>query len=380
MPGDSELLSELQNQITSLQDQVAQFASKQVQQKSFPWDTLILVIATTITGLSISDVVVGFLTPDSSKVVCFVPQSNGLDRDQVQYVNEFCHHALPISVNLTIALFVQGLLLVAFHFMWKLIVSGRIESYYSHVATMETLRDRKTGKYPDKNFEIAEFTQRQFGGKKFIVFSYFLKLLAQLLVIIGAVLVNVLVFEADSKFGIIFGCEDDVLGPLFENVTCSYSRFQYLSILSVVDYILLGVSILVIVYGIVVSVLKIKFNVNKDSAIFSYQSGIDSEFYVARFGQFKWFRCNDDLNLLLSNLFSTNAGFGKVLKSVQIESDLSDIFDSHLELPIAKAAEMAESGETDQRAETDQEATTSTGTYTTRNIMFVSNICLGKSS
>ena len=370
---DSQRLFELQNKIISLQEQIAQGASNEdsnqvtLDRKSFPWDTFILVIATIIAGLSISDVVAEFLKPDSSKVACFVNQSNGFDRDQVQYVNEFCHRALPSSVNLTIALFVQGLLLAAPHFVWKVIVGGRIDSYFSHVANLKTLHDRKTGKYPENNFGIVEYLQRQFGGncKRFIVVASLVKLMVQWFFMSGAIVVTATILQ-DSKFDVTFDCEDDGPDPLFENVTCSYSKLQYIFIVRIADYILLGLSWLVIPGGIVMS--QLKFNVeleNKNIAKFFYQSGIDSESYVVEFWQFIGLRCNDDLNLLLSNLFSTNAGLGKVLKSVQIESDLSDIFDSHLELPIATAAEMARSGETD---ETDQQAAG------TRNVMLVSNV------
>lgn len=335
-----EQFNELKHQIASLQGQ------KVLEQRSFPWDAFILVIATTIAGLSISDLVVEFLRPDSSKVVCFVPELN--NRDQVQYVNEFCHHALPFSVNLTIALFIQGLLLVAFHVAWKIIVRARIDSYFSHVATMETLRERRTGNYPDNNFDIVEYLQRQFGGKKFIVHFYLLKLVIQGLVIITAIVVNAIVFK---DYDITFECEDyrDSQDSLFENVTCSYSKFQYLSFLSIVDYCLLGLSLLVYVWAFYICLFKANVDLgHKCIAEFSYQSGIDGEFYSTSvwplYRGHRFLPIYDDMNILLSMLFSTNAGLGKLFKNVQIESDISDLFNSHLEIPIEEAAKIAKKG------------------------------------
>ena len=347
--GDDERFSDLKNQIASLQDWVVQSAlnsskHKVLEPKSFWWDAFILFIATTISGLSITDVLVEFLRPDSSKVACFV-HNESFNRDQVQYVNEFCHQDLPFSVNFTIYLFLQGLLLIVPHFAWKVIVRARIDSFYSHVTKMETLRDRRTGKYPDKNYYIVENMQKQFGGKKclmsLIAFFYLIKLIVQSLFIVIFSVITFAAFIHLKDSDITFNCGDNGPDPLFRNIKCSYSKFQYLFFLWIGDIILLLLSILVMILGFVF-VLKNDANLGHcDVSKFSYQSGIDSEFYVAKSWKFKLLLIYDDLNILLSMLSSTDAGVAQMYKSVQIESDMSHEFNSNLELSVSRAAEIA---------------------------------------
>jgi len=124
---------------------------------TLPWDTVILLIASTIVGLSVSDAIAEFLKPESSKVTCFVPTFNDLDRDQYQYVNEFCYNALPYTVNFSIALLIQGLLLIALHYFWRLVLSNRIQLCFTYISQIESIPryDKNTGKYTEKNIEIA---------------------------------------------------------------------------------------------------------------------------------------------------------------------------------------------------------------------------------
>ena len=341
---------DIESQMTKLESVVSALSPAKtdvLKRKTLPWDAVILLIASLLVGLSVSDVLVEFLKPEPSKVTCFVPTSNNLDRDQYQYVNEFCYHALPYSVNLTIALALQGLLLIALHYVWTLALSNRIHSYFAYVSKMESIPriNKNTGEYTEKNIEIVQYMRRQHKGKLFIVVSYLIKLVIQGLLVTGAIVFNATHFQ---EFDSTFTCNDSTNNhSLFENVTCSYSKLQYLSILNLVDYILLGISLITLIFGIYWCLLNDVTLAHKEIAEFGYQSGILGTHYINCFSiwkhwrnlinfvplyRFQWLPIKDDLHFLVFMLSLTNAELGKLFKDVQVFDDIFCMFHKDLEL------------------------------------------------
>ena len=312
-----------------------------LKRKTLPWDSIILLIATTIIGLSISDALIEFLKPESSKVSCFVPTSNELDRDQYQYVNEFCNHALPYSKNFTVALVMQGLLLIAFHYIWELSLSNRVHSCFAYVSEMESIPriDKNSGTYTERNTEIVQYIHRQLKGKYWIVVSYFMKMALQILLIIAAFVTNTHVFQG---FNTTFSCEDSTNRNLFENVTCSYSKLQYIHFLQVVDDVLLGVSLTALIIGLYWCTLCDVTLAHKEIARFGYHSGILGTHYINCFSKWntwipifykpKWLPLRNDLHFIVFMLSLTNAELGRLFKDVQVFDDIFCLFLKDLEV------------------------------------------------
>ena len=297
-----------------------------LEQKLFFWDNIIFYLASAILGLSVSNIVVDFLRPEPNAVTCF---SYVTDRDQAAYINNYCNDFLPFSENFVLALVIHGVLLLAPHYLWKVYFSARIDFFFTHAAKLGTLRDRDTGEYPHNNFNVVDYMHREFHERRDILIGYIMKLLTQLLVVILAISTTAGLFQ-DSDFKIRFDCphEDDEEDPIFRRVNCSYAKLRFVSILRITDYIFLALSMITIVYGLYWCLLRSHPELgHQETSQFCYDSCINSKYYISK----KWYRLQNDLHFLLVSLFSTNAGLGRVFKSIQIANDISQELSAHLE-------------------------------------------------
>lgn len=97
-----------------------------------------------------------------------------------------------------------------------------------------------------------------------------------------------------------------------------------------IDYGLLGISLLVLGYGLYwCSICRHPELEHEETSQFCYQFCINSKYYIAK--RWPWNRLKNDLDFLLVSLFATNAGLGRVFKSVQIANNISEELSAHLE-------------------------------------------------
>ena len=297
-----------------------------LESKLFFWDNIIFYLASAILGLSVSNIVVDFLRPEPNAVACF---TNVINRDQAAYVNNYCNDFLPFAENFVLALVIHGILLLAPHYLWKVYFSARIDFFFTHAAKLETLRDRDTGEYPHKNFSVVDYMHREFHERRDILIGYVMKLISQLIVAILAISTTAGLFQ-NHEFKIRFDCPhiDDEEDDMFGRVKCSYAKLRFVSVLRYADYIFLALSVIAMMYGLFWCLLKSHPELgHQETSQFCYASCINSKHYVHK----KRYRLTNDLHFLLVSLFSTNAGLGRVFKSVQIANDISQELSAHLE-------------------------------------------------
>jgi len=297
---------------------------KTLEQKLFFWDSILFYLATAILGLSVSNVVVDFLRPEPNAVSCFTPFN--YTRGQTDYVNNYCNEFLPSSENFSLALVSHGVLLLIPQYLWKAYFSARIDFFFSHAAKLETLRERNTGEYPNRNFNVVDYMHREFQERRDILVGYVVKLLSQWFIILCSLAISSVLF---TKFNIAFDCfYFEVTGLDHLMTRCSYSKLRFVSILRWIDYGLLGLSFLAILYGLWWCLLRSHPELgHQDISLFCYDSCINSKHYKGK----KWYRLKNDLHFLLVSLFATNAGLGRVFKSVQIANDIAHELSAHLE-------------------------------------------------
>ena len=316
-----------------------------LEPKLFFWDNLIFYLASAILGLSVSNIIVDFLRPEPNAVACFSPFNS---RDQAAYVNNYCNDFLPFAENFTLALVIHGVLLLLPHYLWKVYFSARMDFFFTHAAKLETLRDRNTGEYPHKNFNVVDYMHREFQERRDILIGYKLKLILQLFIAVVAIATTAGLFQ---DFAIQFYCSDaDDEDPVFNRVKCSYAKLRFVSILRWADYIFLGLSAGTIGYGLYWCLLKNHPELgHQETSQFCYDSCINSKHCETKKRWYhldlmlllnsvfldkakrKRYRLENDLHFLLVSLFSTNAGLGRVFKSVQVANDISQELNAHLE-------------------------------------------------
>ena len=291
--------------------------------KLFFWDNIIIYLASTILGLSVSNIIVDFVRPEPNMVVCYTPENVSLN--QAVFINNYCYEYLPSSENFTLALVIHGAAMLVPYYLWKAYFSARIDFFFTHAAKLETLRNRNTGEYPHKNLSVVDYLHTEFYERKGILIGYIIKLATQLLFVLLSISISAGVFQ---DFDIEFKCPKEEDHHLFPQVTCAYAKLRFISILRWVDYAILIVSLCVLSFGLYWCLKHSHTELAyKNVAQFCYHSCMNSKFYKAT----RCYCLNNDQHFLIMLLYATDAGLGRVFRSVQIVTRIRHELDAHFE-------------------------------------------------
>ena len=318
-------------EIPNLRQKVEEITSSSpnLKPKPFFWDRIIFSIASTMFVLSVTGIIFEFFESDENSLSCFSSLDN---RAQYTFINSYCHKYAPIVKYFPVALVLHAAALTVPHYLWMILFSAQFESFFSHAAKVETLLERDTGKYPQTNYAIIDYLQKEFRKKSIILSLYVAKLILQFLFTLIFVAANILIF-LDINFNIKFECYDDSEGSqLFDNVTCAYPRKLFINVLQVADYLLLAVAMTVLGFGLCWCLL---YNPSKEKIIakFYYDSCIDAKYYYKP--PKTWISClkiKNDFKFLLASLLTTDAGLRRVFKNILIDNIISQRFDGDMEL------------------------------------------------
>ena len=324
--GDNLGNNNLQDLILSVKEKEKpeEKSEKHLEPKLFVWDNIIFYLAYAILGLSAGNVIVDFTSPEPNTVVCYA--SYNVSRDQSDYINNYCYKHLPFTQIFPMALVIHGTALLVPYFFWNANFSARLEFFFTHAAQLKTLRERNTGEYPHKNFNVVNYMHREFHDRKGILIGYIIKLVAQLCIVLLAVFITSWIFQ---DFDIEFDCPKNGDHRYFGQVSCTYAKLQFISVLRWIDHALLGVAFLALLYGLYWCIIRSHPELGYESVSqFCYDSCINSRYYKPT----KWYRLSNDQQFLLLSLYATNAGLGRVYRSVQIASKIRHELDAHFEL------------------------------------------------
>ena len=143
---------------------------------------------------------------------------------------------------------------------------------------------------------------------------------------------NIILF-ADINTNITFQCSEDDEGSQLFDVTCAYPKKLYINVLQVFDYILLGVAVMVLIFGVCWCLLYNHPSAADKIAKFCYESSIDAKHYESSKKSLGWFRMKNDLGFLLASLSATNSGRGRIFKNVFVENINSRKFVVEKDIP-----------------------------------------------
>ena len=160
-------------------------SSPRIKPKSFYWDTIIFSLASAIIILSISEIIVDFFKSDENSVACYYDNNTFKNRDQYTYINSYCYKYLSQDKLFPLLLVAQAAFLIVPDRLWKAVFSIEFDSFFINAARVQILRERNTGQYPIKNYTIVHYLHREFACRKYILVSYFIKLLFQLIFVVG---------------------------------------------------------------------------------------------------------------------------------------------------------------------------------------------------
>ena len=316
-----------------------------IQQKDFFWDQLLFYVGSAILALTLLDISVEFLR-GSGGVVCFTPfQDGNFTRDQTAFVNSYCSQSLPLSEFYPIFIIVQGLLLLAPHYMWEALFRGYLDFFFSLVRDLDHLRNPKSGEYAERNVNIVKKLEAEFSSSQRGIFRYYVvKNFIQLAIALGSAALSLLLFQ---DFTTSFQCPrqgapDD--WPMTFNVTCVFTSLRILSVIRYADYALIIIVFIVTFYGLVWCIRRHTTELGyQEIALFAFTSGLPFEHFVfpspLRSQPYKERikvifspRIRNDLDFLLMRLFRADAGIGQVFKDIQIHKEMKHHLDQDHEL------------------------------------------------
>lgn len=322
-------------------------ATQQIEQKDFFWDHLLFYIGSAILALTALDISVEFLR-GSRGVICFTPYEDGnFTRDQAAFVNSYCSQSLPLTEYYPIFIIVQGILLLAPHYLWESLFRGYFDSFFGLVKQLDRLRDPKTGEYADRNINIVNKLEAEFSSNQRRIFIYYiLKLVFQLSIALISVALSESVF---LDFSTSFSCphaEIPTDWPLDSNLTCVFSSLRILSVIRYGDYALIAIGVSANIYGLLWCVSRHVTELGyRDVAKFAFTSGLSPESFVPssplkclhrscieRVGAIFSPGIRNDLDFILMRLFRADAGIGQAFKDIQIHNELKHHLDQDHEL------------------------------------------------
>ena len=331
------------------------------------WDLLIKVIATGMILLAAYDIF-AFLT--SAGVKCLTPDS--YNPDQSAFINGFCSEHTPVTDYFLFYVVAQALFIVGPHLLWQVWFSGRLSFFVALALTLDRHRDSKTGDYAPKNYVVAEQLLNAFHCKQHMFVFYVLKQIAQLFLILVAVVVSSVVF---NDYNTIFPCPGrwdattNRTWPLPTELNCSYSVLRSHQAAWVSNYLLLGLALACTVYGLAWCSFSHGSKLNwKEAARFALESGISHNYYHSR-GFFKellrhrnafhteLLRCriffhnhiHTDLDFLLLKLFPQDVGRAYVLRELLIGTFVQRELDGiHQRLNLLRESEKEEASDSSE--------------------------------
>lgn len=316
-------------------------SNSRIDQKEFFWDQFVTYIATIIALLTVLDVTLQFFRGGglSCRLPSKIPYGNKTvkpSRDDVSFVNTFCQRSLSRAEYYPLFVLIQGLILAAPHYLWASLFGGQFDFFFGLVQQLDRLRDSKTGQYRSQNFEIVEKLKKHFlvfqWKFRSIFYFYVVKLFIQLIVIIIAIIINGGVFQ-ERYFAFSFKCprKFSAASPpegwwLPYQVVCVFTSFRLHRTLQAVNYLLLALAFVAVVYAIIWCFTRHAIALGyEDIALFAFNSCLKPEEYVISRNLFKPRICND-LDFLLLRLFQADSGYGNVFKDIQVYIILYTMF------------------------------------------------------
>ena len=323
--------------------------TEDITPKEFFWDQFIKYLATAIALLTALDFVLQFLR--GGGLFCYPPlgfREDALDataRDQAAYINAYCLGSLDESEFYPVLIVVEGIFLVAPHYLWLSLFGGQFDFFFAIVRQLDRLRSSNSGEYEQKNFELVKRLEKEFPDRPKwlgIINMYQLKLGLQGLIALVSIICNGAVFPP-SSFQFVFDCPKDynstdtsgVLGwQLPFSVQCVYPSFRVLAKIWYANFVLLFGALLLALYGFL---WTIKRHINalghREIAHFAFTSCLSPDDYV--FAPFYRKpmkpRMKNDLDFLLLRLFRADSGHGQVFKDILIDKELNRLINEDRE-------------------------------------------------
>ena len=293
--------------------------------KEFFWDKIIILLTTSIIALTALDILTELLRGGNG-VVCFIPDDLNFSDHQAEYVTGFCSRSVPDAQYLPIFVLIHGVLIAAWHYIWKSSFSSHFDYFFSLTSHLTRFRDEATGEYPLKNIKIINRLDTEFCTyrKTQIVRWYQVKLVCQVLTAIASILLSFLLF---NEFNVDFTCQWREPGDgAVAAIPCIFAFLRLFFLVRIFDTILLGLIILVAVFAFLWTLVghSDELGCNK-VALFSFSGGIKPEHYrpkplLSAQGLTRLFspRIKTDFDFLLMALYKTDSGLAHIFKEGQI--------------------------------------------------------------
>ena len=321
------------------------------------WDRMVVFLTTAIIGLTALDILTELLR-GGSQVACFIHESLNVTESQEAYINSFCSQSVPDTQYLPIFILVHGILIAAWHFIWRSSSASHFNYFISLASQLVRLDDNPQGFYPQKNLVIVSKLVSEFRTYKRsrILRWYQIKLLAQLATAVASLILSYLVF---TDFGVIFDCprnpQTEPFWPLpGVQVQCIFTSLRLFSLLQIVDVLLLSGIVLAVLGALLWSVWRHPMELGPENvALFSFTTGVSSSYHVPKptLHNVKGFcrtccswqifheisqrflvpRLTTDLDFLLMMLFRTDSGLGHAFKEGQVYEEYRQLTEADLQ-------------------------------------------------
>ena len=171
-----------------------------VKQKEFYWDQIVIVLVSSMLGLSFLEISIEFFR--GSEVQCYF--NNNFTISKGNYINSYCYGSLPNTQYYLVFILISALVLFAPQYLWNSYFSAHFDFFFDLIKKLNRLRDTNTGEYSPQNFERVKKLEERF-SKSQIFFFYKAKLVLQWITCVIVLVVNAVYFK-EKDFEEEFDC------------------------------------------------------------------------------------------------------------------------------------------------------------------------------
>ena len=283
--------------------------SQQNTLRSFFWDSVVLYAAFAIIGIAAVNTVFQFV--QNVTLSCNTPDTANVS---AEYINNYCYGEISYIRYITAFNVVIGTLIAGPHYLWLNVGAEKFAFFVVLTKNMDPTPNSETGSWSEENNVIVEQVENFYRHRHFVLVTYFVKVITQLLFAALGLLLTILVFnDTNGNFYCPRTFNSSTIPnfwPLNHRVECTFATLEALTIIRWIDVAFLAVITPGLIFGSVNCLFFGKtIDESTEIAKFFLKSALPYEFYAPCLLR-SFTVTKSDLDFLVTGLFRGSGELG----------------------------------------------------------------------
>ena len=293
--------------------------------RSFFWDSVVLYLAFIIIGIAGINTVFQFV--QNVTLSCNTPDTGNVS---AEYIKNYCYGEISHIQYISVFNVVIGVLIAGAHYLWLNVAAEKFAFFVVVTKNMDPTPSTETGIWSEENNVIVEQIENYYRHRHFVLVTYFVKVITQLLFAVLGLLLAILIFnDANGNFYCprTFNVSTiPYFWPLNHRVECTFAPLGLLTIIRWIDVAFLALITLGLILGIVNCLFFGKtMKKSAENAKFYLQSALPYRFYASNDLLKSLTLIKSDLDFLVTGLFRGSGELGVTFWTILCDRRKQDL-------------------------------------------------------